>query len=176
MQDTDLPVLDYQTVTGDFQFAELYDWQQQALRSWKAHNFQGVIEAVTGAGKTRVGIAAIAQALRFGMKVTVLVPTTELQEQWMTSLRKDLPRASIGRLGGSHTADFRSVDVIVAIVNTAGSRSLIEHFRAGLVVADECHRYAAPLFARALDEQYIWRLGLTATYTRHDGRNQVLDE
>lgn len=170
-----VPVVDYQTVTGDFQFAELYDWQQQALQSWKANNFRGVIEAVTGAGKTRVGIAAIAQALRLGMKATVLVPTTELQEQWMVSLRKELPQAAIGRLGGSYTADFDSVDVIVAIVNSAGSRALIEHFRTGLVVADECHRYAAPLFSRALNEQYIWRLGLTATYTRHDGKNQVLD-
>lgn len=171
----DVPVIDYRTVTGDFQFAELYEWQQQALQSWKAHNFRGVVEAVTGAGKTRVGIAAIAQALRLGMKATVLVPTTELQDQWMVSLRKDLPTAALGRLGGSYTADFREADVIVAIVNTAGNRSLIEHFRTGLVVADECHRYAAPLFARALDEQYIWRLGLTATYTRHDGQNQVLD-
>lgn len=171
----DVPVVDYQVVTGDFQFAELYEWQQQALRAWKAHNFRGVIEAVTGAGKTRVGIAAIALALRLGMKVTVLVPTTELQDQWMASLRKDLPAASLGRLGGGHSADFRGVDVIVAIVNTAGSTPLIEHFRTGLVVADECHRYAAPLFARALEEQYVWRLGLTATYTRQDGQNQVLD-
>jgi len=60
----DVPVVDYRTVTGDFQFAGLYEWQQQALQAWKHHNFQGVIEAVTGAGKTRVGIAAIAQALR----------------------------------------------------------------------------------------------------------------
>ena len=172
----DVPVVDYRTVTGDFQFAGLYEWQQQALQAWKHHNFQGVIEAVTGAGKTRVGIAAIAQALRLGMKVTVLVPTSELQDQWMASLRKDLPNAAVGRLGGNHTSDFRSVDVIVAIVNSASNRSLIEHFRTGLVVADECHRYAAPLFARALDDQYLWRLGLTATYTRHDGQNQVLDE
>jgi len=175
VQGIDVSSIDYQAVTGDFRFAELYEWQQQALQAWKAHNFRGVIEAVTGAGKTRVGIAAIAQALRLGMKVTVLVPTTELQEQWMVSLRKDLPKAAIGKLSGGYTANFGSVDVIVAIVNSAGNRSLIEHFRAGLVVADECHRYAAPLFARALDKQYVWRLGLTATYTRHDEQNEVLD-
>src|SRR5699024_747202 len=140
------------------------------------HNFKGVVEAVTGAGKTRVGIAAVAQALRLGMKVTILVPTTELQEQWMKSLQKDLAKASVGRLGGNSNATFQEYDVIVAIINSAGTRSVIEHFRSGLVVADECHRYAAPLFANALEETYEWRLGLTATYTREDGRNDILDD
>lgn len=176
MQNSEAISVDYQAVSSNFDFAELYEWQRQALRAWSAQQYRGVIEAVTGAGKTRVGIAAIAQALRLGMKVTVLVPTSELQDQWVATLRRDLSKASVGRLGGTHTADFGSVDVIVAIINSAGARSVIEHFRSGLVVADECHRYAAPFFATALEEHYLWRLGLTATYTRQDGQNAILDE
>ncbi|OAV51885.1 sigma-70 family RNA polymerase sigma factor [Enteractinococcus helveticum] len=176
MQKNAVSSIDYRTVVSNFEFAELYEWQRRALQAWSTHNFRGVIEAVTGAGKTRVGVAAIAQALRVGMKVTVLVPTSELQDQWTETLRRDLQTASIGRLGGNHTADFRDVDVIVAIINSASARSVIDYFRSGLVVADECHRYAAPFFASALEENYTWRLGLTATYTRNDGQNEILDE
>lgn len=78
MQNSEAISVDYRAVSSNFDFAELYEWQRQALRAWSAQQYRGVIEAVTGAGKTRVGIAAIAQALRLGMKVTVLVPTSEL--------------------------------------------------------------------------------------------------
>jgi hypothetical protein len=44
----------------------LYPWQRRALHAWQAHERRGVIEAVTGSGKTRVGLAAIANALTSG--------------------------------------------------------------------------------------------------------------
>ena len=34
----------------------LYQWQQDALQAWRAAGRRGVGQAVTGAGKTRVGI------------------------------------------------------------------------------------------------------------------------
>jgi hypothetical protein len=42
---------------------QLYPWQRDALRAWEEANRVGVIEPVTGAGKTRVAIAAIASHL-----------------------------------------------------------------------------------------------------------------
>ena len=38
----------------------LYRWQREALEAWSANDRRGVAEAVTGAGKTRVGLHAIA--------------------------------------------------------------------------------------------------------------------
>ena len=55
------------------EFPGLYDWQYEALQEWRGRDRRGVIEAVTGAGKTRVGIAAIHEAVRQGIKVLVLV-------------------------------------------------------------------------------------------------------
>lgn len=44
------------------------------------------------------------------------------------------------------------------------------------MIADECHRYAATQFHTALQSNYRWRLGLTATYQRQDGGHQALDK
>src|SRR3954469_7897275 len=78
---------------------ELYRWQLDALVSWLRCGRRGVIEAVTGSGKTDVAIAAASDALRRGRFVLVLVPSRVLMEQWHTALRATLPDVRIGRLG-----------------------------------------------------------------------------
>ena len=55
----------------------LYAWQQEALESWKIYRHTGIIDAVTGAGKTRLAIAALKEHLESGGKAVVLVPTIE---------------------------------------------------------------------------------------------------
>ena len=93
---------------------KLYRWQLDALVAWLRCGRRGVVEAVTGAGKTELAIAAASDALRRGRFVLVLVPSRVLMEQWHTALRATLPGARIGRLGdaGRDTAD--SCDVLVA--------------------------------------------------------------
>jgi RNA polymerase primary sigma factor len=149
----------------------LYTWQQEAVDNWRAAGRCGVIEAVTGSGKTKVGIAAAFEAIRRGFKVLVLVPTAELQTQWLRALRKDLPAARRGALGDNRHDSLDTVDVLVAIVHSAATRQTLRDHKAGLVIADECHRYAAPMFAEALETGYEWRLGLSATYERADGEH-----
>jgi RNA polymerase primary sigma factor len=151
----------------------LYAWQQEAVDNWRAAGRCGVIEAVTGSGKTKVGIAAAFEAIRRGFKVLVLVPTAELQTQWLRALKKDLPAARRGALGDNRHDSLDTVDVLVAIVHSAATRQTLRDHKAGLVIADECHRYAAPMFAEALEAGYEWRLGLSATYERTDGEHLV---
>ncbi|WP_243753222.1 sigma-70 family RNA polymerase sigma factor [Paenarthrobacter sp. MSM-2-10-13] len=162
------------SVSTSYDYAFLYSWQQEALKAWHSNARRGVIEAVTGAGKTRVGIAAAFEAIRQGIKVLILVPTAELQRQWLSSLRRDLPAARRGALGDGRTDTLDDVDVLVAIVHSASNRMTLRSHKAGLIIADECHRYAAPMFTGALQEGYAWRLGLTATYERADGEHQNL--
>lgn len=154
----------------DYDF--LYPWQQEALDAWHNNDRRGVIEAVTGSGKTRLGVAAAHEAVRQGIKVLILVPTAELQRQWLATLKRDFPAASAGSLGNGHNDSLDEVDVLVAIVHSAATRQTLRSHKAGLLIADECHRYAAPLFAAALGQGYNWRLGLTATYERSDGGHQ----
>jgi superfamily II DNA or RNA helicase len=80
---------------------ELYRWQLDALISWLRCGRRGVIEAVTGSGKTDVAIAAAADALRRDRFVLVVVPSRVLMEQWHVRLTAALPGVRIGRLGDS---------------------------------------------------------------------------
>ena len=160
------------SVPPSYDYAFLYRWQQEALKAWHSNARRGVVEAVTGAGKTRVGIAAAFEAIRQGIKVLILVPTAELQRQWILSLKRDLPNARPGALGDGQSDSLDQVDVLVAIVHSASNRTTLRSHKAGLIIADECHRYAAPMFTGALQEGYAWRLGLTATYERADGEHE----
>jgi RNA polymerase primary sigma factor len=162
------------SVPAEYDYAFLYAWQQEALKAWHSNTRRGVVEAVTGAGKTRVGIAAAFEAVRQGIKVLILVPTAELQSQWLSSLQRDLPKARRGALGNGRSDSLDQVDILVAIVHSASNRETLRSHKAGLIIADECHRYAAPMFTGALQEGYAWRLGLTATYERSDGEHENL--
>ncbi len=94
----------------------------------------------------------------------------------MGHIRKHLPQVEVGRLGGTHSDTLTSTDVLVAIVHSAATRETLRKHQQGLVIADECHRYAAKQFRSALQSNYMWRLGLTATYQRRDGGSRPLDE
>ncbi|NUL46461.1 sigma-70 family RNA polymerase sigma factor [Cellulosimicrobium funkei] len=155
-------------------YPELYDWQHEALDTWRGARRRGIVQAVTGSGKTRLGLAATVDALKKGFKVLVLVPGAELQGQWRRSILAAMPGVRLGLLGNDHSESFSDVDVLVAIVNSAAKHSLLLARRAGLIIADECHRYAARTFAEALQDNFGWRLGLTATLKRGDRGDQTV--
>ena len=159
---------------------QLYPWQVRALESWEAYNFRGVVEAVTGAGKTRVAVAAAAMHLSAGGRVAVLVHTHELVRQWMKELARTqvaLNRTvSIGQLGGGGHSDLGNADILVATAQSAMNDVMWHQGSPGLLIADEAHHYGADAWSRALEDEFTRRLGLTATYDREDnGVDDYLD-
>src|ERR1700752_1377702 len=92
---------------------ELYRWQLDALVDWLRCGRRGVVEAVTGSGKTDVAIAAASDALRRG-RFLVVVPSRVLLEQWHGRLTSEMPGARIGRLGDSGKDVPTACDVLVA--------------------------------------------------------------
>ncbi len=147
----------------------LYAWQVEALEAWRGQDGRGVVEAVTGTGKTMVGVAATAQELARGGQACVLVPTAELLQQWGVALARHLPiGASVGMLGGGHHDRVGDHDVLVAVVNSARVADLRPRRPGGLLVGDECHRYGTDVNRAALATGFPRRLGLSATFTRAD--------
>ncbi|MGH9181338.1 MAG: DEAD/DEAH box helicase, partial [Acidimicrobiales bacterium] len=147
----------------------LYAWQVEAMGAWLGRGGRGVIEAVTGTGKTMVGIAAAAQELARGGQVCVLVPTAELLRQWQVALARHLPPgATIGLLGAGHHDRMGNDDVLVAIVNSARDAELRPRRPGGLLIGDECHRYGTDMNRAALEAGFTRRLGLSATFERAD--------
>lgn len=143
----------------------LRQWQEEALRAWEGRECVGVVEAVTGTGKTQVGIEAVHGQLDRGGKSLVVVPTTALLSQWQDSMVRALPSVRVGLLGDGHAASFSHDDVVVSTIQ---SLARLRPPDDGLIVADECHRYGAGSWITNLHSAYSRRLGLSATYERGD--------
>ncbi len=153
----------------------IYLWQRQALDAWAKHGRFGVIEAVTGTGKTRVGVEATAEAIRDDIKVVVCVPTLVLLEQWYRVLTSAGLR-NVGRVGGGEHDTFLNHDVLIGTVQSLSkSQEALRFDGTFMLIADECHRDGAPTFQSALNSKYVRRLGLTATFERSDDRLRDLE-
>ncbi|MDA8080908.1 MAG: DEAD/DEAH box helicase [Actinomycetota bacterium] len=147
-----------------------YSWQLEALQAWDKAGRRGIVEAVTGSGKTLVGMLAMFASLEEGAKVHIVVPTIDLQRQWFTRIHGVLPsQITVGRRGGGYSSSLESVDVLISVVNSArGGSSQSTDFRSHLIIADECHRFGVKRNFSALGHGFQQRLGLSATYHRDD--------
>ena len=147
----------------------LFLWQEEALAAWRMRARRGVIEAVTGTGKTMVGVAAAVEELARGGQACVLVPSRDLMYQWQSVLRSVLPAGFVlGLVGDGHRVGLESSDVTIAVVNSAREADLRPRRPGGLLVADECHRYGSDGNRVVLRTSFPYRLGLSATYARSD--------
>lgn len=143
-------------------------FQAEALTAWKKNQHRGVVVLPTGAGKSHVAVMAIDDRRRSAL---VVAPTLDLVQQWYDLLRTTFAR-EIGVVGGG---DHRVLDLTVTTYDSAFLH--MEHLgaRFGLVVFDECHHL--PSESYALASRFClapFRLGLTATPERQDGREDAL--
>lgn len=135
----------------------LRPYQDAALVAWELADRRGVIVLPTGAGKTRVGIAAIQ---RSGARTLVLVPTRVLLDQWLARLKN----AGFGELGcyGDGRRELRPVTVATYASAWRHMERIGDRF--GLLVVDEAHHFGAGMHDEALEMAMApARLGLTAT-------------
>jgi superfamily II DNA or RNA helicase len=144
-------------------------YQDEALGAWRAAKGRGVVVLPTGAGKTHVACLAIDDRRR---STLVLAPTLDLVRQWYDVLRATFG-VPIGVIGGG---DY---GVEALTVSTYDSAYLhMEHLgdKFGLLVFDECHHLPGPAYALAARAAVApFRLGLTATPERADGRHADYD-
>ena len=139
---------------------ELYKWQNACLSAWNDSAHQGIVNVVTGAGKTVLAMAAIDSLYKMypDLRVRIVVPTIPLAGQWKQALlaharsEQELP----GFYGGTRK-DPSNRSRMIYIVNsarTALSRHLRADFALGhhvLLICDECHHYQSPENRRIFD-------------------------
>lgn len=151
---------------------KLHAWQARALAAWRAAGSHGIVEAVTGAGKTRVALEALIEDIAAGMAGVVIVPTLDLMDQWSKILERSMTptgrRVRVGRLGGGSADSLRHHDVLIVTAASAARHELFDPRREGILVADEVHHLGAETWSLGLEEDFVHRLGLTATYERED--------
>ena len=147
----------------------LRPYQRDALLAWRAHGRRGVVVLPTGAGKTRIAIAAMAEA---GTPTLILCPTRVLLEQW----ERELGRWYAGKVGIVGDG-ARRVEAVTVMTNESAYRHLDAHaHRFGLLVVDEAHHFARGVRTEALEMcPAPRRLGLTATPPAGPGGVEALE-
>lgn len=145
-------------------------YQAEALAAWQAARGRGVVVLPTGAGKSQLACMAIDAKRRATL---VIAPTLDLVRQWYDLLRATFA-VPVGVIGGGEYA------VEALTVSTYDSAYLhMENLgaRFGLVVFDEAHHLPSAAYALAARLAIApFRLGLTATPERVDGRDGALAE
>lgn len=149
----------------------LYQWQEECLKRWFANNGRGMVQAVTGSGKTLLALTAakqLEQRLKQERKqeqnrelrIKIVVPTSALMRQWERALKEFLAasggeesafrsfRGEIGLRGGGCKAS-PNCKYMIYVINSARyelARQILSELRSGeavLLIADECHHYSS---------------------------------
>jgi DNA excision repair protein ERCC-3 len=158
---------------------ELRRYQRGAVEAFLAgpsgEGGSGVVVLPCGAGKTIVGIAAMAS---LGMKTLILCTNTTALRQWRAEIlaRTTLDPDEVGEYSG-HAKEIAPVTLSTYQMLTwrRSKDADFEHFdlfdqqKWGLVIYDEVHLLPAPVFRTVAWLQALRRLGLTATLVREDG-------
>jgi DNA excision repair protein ERCC-3 len=136
----------------------------------------GVIVLPCGAGKTIVGIAAMALVQRSTLILTTSITAVK---QWRREIldKTDLPEKEIAEYTGENK-EIGPVTVATyqILTHRADKNDEFPHFKLfderdwGLIIYDEVHLLPAPVFRVTAQIQARRRLGLTATLIREDGR------
>lgn len=159
---------------------EVRDYQRDAADIFyaggDARGGSGVVVLPCGAGKTIVGIAAMAL-----MQRSTLILTTSITavRQWQRELldKTDLAEDQVAEYSGDcKVIGPVTVATYQILTHRNDKKDEYPHFKVfderdwGLIIYDEVHLLPAPVFRVTAQIQARRRLGLTATLIREDGR------
>ena len=148
----------------------LRPYQEEALGGWRKNGYRGVIALPTGAGKTVIAIAGIAE-----LEVTTLIVvyTIEHIKQWIEAI--DRFTNARGLVGAYYGEEKRLAPITITTYQSAYKKLDALAGRYALVVFDEAHHLPADKFrAIALNMPAPYRLGLSATIKREDGKHEEI--
>jgi superfamily II DNA or RNA helicase len=156
----------------------IYDFQIKSIGCGKYYGFEidgdrrFLLEDFTVVHNTVISLY-IASQLK--AKTLVIVTKTFLLDQWIKRA-KEFTNANIGIIR-QNIIKVDGYDIVIAMAQSLSMRdydlTIFDDFK--LVIIDEAHHYAAPIFSRSLQKagaNYI--LGLSATPIRQDGLTRVL--
>lgn len=180
---------------------ELYQWQEECLERWFANDGRGMVQAVTGSGKTLLALTAaerLERGLNQRLHIKIVVPTAALMKQWNDTLReflsgsygegakREVMQGKIGLRGGGNKGR-RDCKYMIYVINSARyelARQILEELREGeavFLIADECHRYESGQnklifefmpYIKPYKERFF-SMGLSATLPSGQGRKYL---
>lgn len=133
--------------------------QEQGVQRWVDNKLCGTLNWATGVGKTRGGLMAISRFLKKNptKSVIIVVPSEPIQRQWNQEL-----------------IDWNLFQQ--CSVKTMSDVS-VNKYSYTLLVIDEIHKVGAPTLLNIFKNvQYTVILGLTATFERLDGKDEIISK
>ncbi len=137
----------------NFNFEGKYEFQRGAYRRFLELGAVGVYW-MTGAGKSFFAMAAL-DSIK-GRKL-IVVPTRTLIDQWREYFRKYAPRLSY------------ETEIV-----TYNSYERVSRYEWAVTLFDECHRLPANSFSKFATLKTKYRIGLSASPKREDGRESYI--
>lgn len=149
---------------------EPFEHQKDAVAAWRRAGGRGLVVLPTGAGKTFVATMALGLVNRSAL---IVVPTLDLMSQWHDGMSAafDVP---VGLLGGGYN---EITDLTITTYDSAYLHMDRLGNRFGFVIFDEAHHLPSDAYSTAARMCLApFRLGLTATPERTDGKESLYKE
>jgi len=147
----------------------LRDYQQEAEAAWLTDRC-GLVVLPTGTGKTEIALSIVAKT---AVSTLVVAPVRDLMYQWQRRIK-----AALGYdagIIGDQIMDVREISCTTYASAAIHMDRLGDRFK--LLVFDECHHLPGQVRGDAARMSCApWRLGLTATPERSDGKEEELTE
>lgn len=159
--------------------------QPEAIAKVKAafqtrNQWGGFLALPCGWGKTgcslKIAVDVVRELEGHPRRTLVVVPDSELLNQWVSRVQKFVPQAKVGILR-QKKAQIEGYDIVIAMVHSlAAHDDYVGLDTFGCLILDEAHHMSAPMFSQALRRvpaKYI--LALSATPRRNtDAETQWL--
>lgn len=167
----------------------LFSHQQKAVKAWEENGRRLLMEMATGTGKTRTAIGCMLTLLSSVRKLLVIIATPQntLSRQWETDVKSlGIECDCVKIIDGSNSKWRKDIEICLldlsskrinnAIVYTTHSTASNDDFitivrknQNGtkiLFICDEVHAIGSEHQQQALLEEYLYRVGLSATPER----------
>lgn len=175
---------------------DLYDYQREAIESWKNNNYCGIFDMATGAGKTFTALGALSSLsknLNNHIAVVIVAPYQHLVEQWVEDIIQFnvKPIVAYSYPGQKWRKQFSdavtaynvgAIDNFCVIATNAtfslnDFQSILQKFKKNFAfVVDEAHNFGAVKLSSLLPRKARYRLALSATIERfrdEEGTNKL---
>ena len=175
---------------------DLYDYQREAIESWKNNNYCGIFDMATGAGKTFTALgalSALSKNLNNHIAVVIVAPYQHLVEQWVEDIIQFnvKPIVAYSYPGQKWRKQFSdavtaynvgAIDNFCVIATNAtfslnDFQNILLKFKKNFAfVVDEAHNFGAVKLSSLLPKKARYRLALSATIERfrdEEGTNKL---
>lgn len=160
----------------------LKKWQEEAYQEWNNAGSKGIVEAVTGSGKSYLAMGCwqklLEQNPNENIRTVVVVPNLTLLHQFAEKWVECFPemRGKVGKFYGDQKDTFVNNHVIISTIQSMipHGHNLLRRINQlnwkKLLIADECHRYIHGNHFRKIRIDFDWDylLAITATLDREE--------